>query len=198
MSFSLALFATAALHAPWWGKIIALLLTAASLGAWGLTTTAVSSTGSSIAVLAFIAGLVVWYLVRIRRRFAWWEFPVSLVLVSGPVLLGLYSMRAGRASGFEFAPQALLQTVDTLAYLVLPAAISAGVAVAEIAVRAATVTINLLDPAGEPAGACGTRCCRTWSWRRWSSSGLPSVAGSSHTWIRSGTAGWHSGRPSSR
>jgi hypothetical protein len=71
---------------------------------------------------------------------------VSLVLVSGPVVLGLQSMRAGRASGFEFAPQALLQTVGTLAYLALPAAISAGVAVAEIAVRAATVTINLLDP----------------------------------------------------
>jgi hypothetical protein len=147
VSFSLALVATAALHAPWWGKIIALLLLAASLGAWGLTTTAGSSIATSLAVFAFIAGLLVWYLVRIRRRFSWWEFPISLVLVSGPVLPGLWNMRAGRASGFEFAPQALLQGVGTLSYLVLPAAISAGVAVAEITVRAATVTINLLDPA---------------------------------------------------
>jgi hypothetical protein len=147
VSFSLALVATATLHAPWWGKIIALLLMAASLGAWGLTTSATSSGATTVAVVAFIAGLVVWYLVRIRRRFAWWEFPVSLVLVGGPVALGLQSMRAGRASGFEFAPQALLEAVGTLAYLVLPAAISAGVAVAEIAVRGATVTINLLDPA---------------------------------------------------
>jgi hypothetical protein len=148
VSFGLALFATSALHAPWWGKIIALLVTAASLGAWGLTTSAGST--STLTVLAFIAGLVVWYLVRIRRPFVWWEFPVSLVLVGGPVVLGLLNMRAARASGFEFAPQMLLQTVDTLSYLVLPAAISAGVAVAEIAVRGATVSVNLLDPARGP------------------------------------------------
>jgi hypothetical protein len=147
VTFALALFATAFLHAPWWCKIIALLLTAAELGVWGLTNSAGSSIPSTLGVFAFIAGLVVWYIVRVRRRFAWWEFPVSLVLVSGPVALGLWKMRASRASGFEFAPQTLLQSVETLSYLVLPAAISAGVSVAEIAVRGATVTINVLDPA---------------------------------------------------
>jgi hypothetical protein len=135
---ALALFQTAALHLPAWLKIIALITSLLMMGSWGLR---YSGGGSGLVetVLTGVAmlGLIVLVILRWRRRFTWWEFPVVWLLLASCVVLGVIALnRSAGPLGYDFVPAYLRSTVVTLIPLALPAAVAAGLSVAEITVSA--------------------------------------------------------------
>jgi len=143
---AVALFQTAALHAVWWLRWVAGLVSLTLIAAWGLRFTSASAAGvpsgllENLLTALLLATLVTFVIVRGLSTFAWWEFPVVLVLLAAPVFLGLErNARASRPLGFDLAPELLLGTLTALGPIALPAAVAAGLAVAEIAVTA-TVT----------------------------------------------------------
>ncbi|HEV2927639.1 MAG TPA: hypothetical protein VGW74_03025 [Propionibacteriaceae bacterium] len=137
LSFGTALFLTAALHGPWWVKILGLLIVLMITGTWSLRSTALTG-GSSWLVGAAVTmvGLVILVILRWRRHFAWWELAVSWALVGAAMAVGVGEAREAKRFGFEVTAQLLQQTASLLGYLALPAAIVAGAAVAEVTVRA--------------------------------------------------------------
>ena len=137
LSFGAASFLTAALHGPWWVKILGLLVVLMISGTWSLRSTQLTG-GSAWLIVAAVTmvGLVVFVILRWRRRFAWWEFAVSWALVGSAMVVGVGEAREAKRFGFEVVPQLLQQTAALLGYLALPAAIVAGAAVAEVTVRA--------------------------------------------------------------
>ena len=150
LSFGAASLMTAALHGPWWLKILGLVFGLMISGSWTLRSAGLSGglvwplTGA-LMMLALIAVLVV----RWRRSFAWWELAVFWGLVGGAMAVGVGAAREAKRFGFEISSQLLQQTAATLGFLALPAAIVAGAAVAEVTVRAtvaATRTANRLAP----------------------------------------------------
>jgi hypothetical protein len=150
LSFGAASLVTAALHGPWWLKLVGLVFGLMIGGSWTLRSAALSGglvwplTGA-----AFLVALLVLVLVRWRRTFAWWEFAVVWALIGGAMAVGTGGAREARRFGFELVVQLLQQTAALLGFLALPAAIVAGAAVAEITVRAtvaATRTATRLAP----------------------------------------------------
>ena len=137
LSFGAASFLTAALHGPWWLKILGLLVVLMISGTWSLRSAELSGgSGWLVGGAAIMVGLVVFVILRWRRRFAWWEFVVVWALVGGAMVVGVGGAREAKRFGFELVPQLLQQTASLLGYLALPAAIVAGAAVAEMTVRA--------------------------------------------------------------
>ncbi|HEY5822604.1 MAG TPA: hypothetical protein VIT20_11550 [Propionibacteriaceae bacterium] len=137
LGFGVALFLSAVLHAPWWGRLIGLVLTLMLMGAWSLRGPGL--TGSWVwPVLggASMVALLVFVIVRWRRSFVWWEFVVVWGLVGAATVVGVYAQQTSRTFGYDFTPLLLQQTAAILGTLALPAATLAGAAVAEIAVRA--------------------------------------------------------------
>jgi hypothetical protein len=136
LAFCLALFVTAAVHGPWWMKALGLTALVMLLGVWSAATT--TTRGLTVAVVAgaaTIAVVAVLTVVRRRRGLGWWEFPVVLGLIGSVLALCLVDYaESERLTGFRLAPVFLDQTMNLLAFLVLPAAFAAGAAVAEIAV----------------------------------------------------------------
>ncbi len=138
---ALSVFSLAALHGPWWLKVLGFVVGAGLLAVWAVS--GGTGTGRLAPIVPPIVGglliviLLVFWIVRGRRSFAWWEFPVLLgVFGTGiAVTLGTLSLNA-RNLGFEITPLLLEQTASLLAFLVLPAALVAGAAVAEITVAA--------------------------------------------------------------
>lgn len=139
--FALALFESAALRGPWWLKTLGALVTILVMGLWGLRGSVLG--GISLApfgVGLLILGVLVLVVVRARRPYAWWEFPVLFAAIGGSAALGLGVLRDGAISlGFDFSPALLQLTMTLLAYLVLPAGLAAGAAVAQITVSATLV-----------------------------------------------------------
>jgi hypothetical protein len=137
LSFGAASLLTAALHGPWWLKILGLLVVLMIAGTWTLRSTGLAG-GSAWLVGAAVAmvGLVVFMIVRWRRQFAWWEFAVSWTLIGAAMAIGVGEAREAKRFGFESTAQLLQQTASQLGYLALPAAIVAAAAVAEVTVRA--------------------------------------------------------------
>ena len=138
MLVALALFQTAALHLPGWLKIIALLSSLVMMASWGLR---YSETGGGLVETALTAvamlALVVLVVVRWRREFAWWEFPLVWVLLAGTVVVGIVALdRSAGPLGYDFMPAYLRSTVVSLIPVALPAAVAAGLSVAEITVSA--------------------------------------------------------------
>lgn len=139
LSFGLALFATAALKSPWWLKIVGLLVTLLAMGSWSLRRPQLSGSVVWPVVSGLLMlGLVAFTVRRARRPFAWWELAVHWGLVGGAMVLGIQQSRYSQLFGSDLKPVLLQQTASTLGYLVLPAALVAGAAVAEVTVRAAT------------------------------------------------------------
>ena len=137
LSFGTASFLTAALHGPGWLKILGLLVVLMIAGSWSLRSSdLIGGTGWLLAAAVIIVGLVVFVILRWRRRFAWWEFAVSWALVGAAMAVGVGEARESKRFGFEPTAQLLQQTAALLGYLALPAAIVAGAAVAEVTVRA--------------------------------------------------------------
>jgi hypothetical protein len=150
LSFGAASLMTAALHGPWWLKVLGLIFGLMVSGSWTLRSADLSGglvwplTGAGI-----MLALVVLVVVRWRRSFAWWEFPAFWALVGGAMAVGVGGAREAKRFGFEIGAQLLQQTAATLGFLALPAATVAGAAVAEVTVRAtvaATRSANRLAP----------------------------------------------------
>jgi hypothetical protein len=137
LSFGAASLMTAALHGPWWLKVLGLVVVLMITGTWSLRSPGLA--GGPVWPMAgavLMTVLVVVVIVRWRRRFAWWEFAVLWALIGGAMAVGIGGAREARRFGFELPAQLLQQTASTLGFLALPAAVVAGAAVAEITVRA--------------------------------------------------------------
>lgn len=135
---SLAMFQTAALHAVWWLRLLATLTSVLVMATWGFRyNRQLGGLLEAVLTGAFVVGLIVLVSRRARRTFAWWEFPVVLAILASPVALGLELLgRTSRPLGFDFAPVYLQAMVTTLGPIALPAAVVAGLSVAEITVSA--------------------------------------------------------------
>ncbi len=137
LSFGAAALMTAALHGPWWLKVLGLLFGLMIAGIWSLRSSELSGGPVwLIAAVVIMLALLVFVLLRWRRRFAWAEFAVLWSLVGAVMAVGIGSAREARRFGFQVPVQLLQQTTAMLGFLALPAAMVAGASVAEIAVRA--------------------------------------------------------------
>ena len=137
LSFGVACFAVAALHGPWWLKLLGLLLALSLMGAWSIRAPALAGgwTWPLVGLVSVLAGLVL-AIVRWRAPFRWPELAVGWFLVALAMLSGVFEGRYGRTFGNDLVPLSLQQTAALLGFLALPAATVAGAAVAEITVRA--------------------------------------------------------------
>ncbi|GAB2574910.1 hypothetical protein GCM10009593_11440 [Microlunatus antarcticus] len=135
-SFGLSLLLTAGLRAPWWLRLLALLVVLAALAAWSLRTPGTSgSLWLPLLVLLLLAGLVVLVLVRSRRPFAWWELGAVWALCAACLVIGIVQNRYSIAFGSDQVPLFLQYLALVLGYLVLPTAMVAGAAAAEVCLR---------------------------------------------------------------
>ena len=145
---SLALMQTAALHTRRRTSIVLTLMTSLILlfigsldlgvdGEGGVSLTL----GKIVSVVAVVA-LVVLGVVRRRSVFAWWEFPLVSAVVGLSMVVSLGRSAAESAPfGLDFGPTSASLVVSTLGQLAVPAALAAGVAVAEFAVVASTSAV---------------------------------------------------------
>lgn len=137
LSFGAASLMTAALHGPWWLKILGLIVALMITGTWSLRSPELAGGPVwTVAGAVLMTTLVVVVIARWRRRFAWWEFAVLWGLIGGAMAVGVGGAREARRFGFELPALLLQQTASMLGFLALPAAVVAGAAVAEITVRA--------------------------------------------------------------
>lgn len=135
-SFGLSLLLTAGLRAPWWLRLLALLVVLAALSAWSLRTPGTSgSAWWPLVVLLLLVGLVVLVVVRSRRPFAWWELGAVWAISAACLVVGLVENRYSIDFGADQVPLLLQYLAATLGYLVLPTAMVAGAAVAEVCLR---------------------------------------------------------------
>ena len=149
---SVALMQTAAIHTR--GRTTVALTTMASLallfigsldfgvdGSGGFALTA----GKLISALA-VMSIIVLVVARRRARFAWWEFPLVLGIMGLASVVALARSAAESAPfGIDFAPTAASLVMTSIGLLAVPAALAAGVAVAEFAVTAATSAVAALE-----------------------------------------------------
>ncbi len=145
---SLALLQTAVMHTRLRTTVVVTTLSSLALlfigsldfgvdGEGGLALTA-GKLVSLVAVLLIIALISM----RRRRRFAWWEFPLVLGLMGITVVVALGRSAAASAPfGIDFAPTGASLVLSSIGLLAVPAALAAGVAVAEFAVTAATSAV---------------------------------------------------------
>lgn len=105
-----------------------------------------SVTAGKIASVVAVVVLVLLIAVRRRARFTWWEFPLVLSVVGGVAVIALGGSAAASAPfGLDFAPTAASLVMTSIGLLAVPAALAAGVAVAEFAVNAATSAVAALE-----------------------------------------------------
>ena len=97
---------------------------------------------SVVAVLALI-GLTI---ARRRRRFAWWEFALVLSVsgISSVVALGRTAAQSA-PFGIDFGPSTASLVMSSIGLLAVPAALAAGIAVAEFAISASTSAISAVQ-----------------------------------------------------
>jgi len=137
LSFGTASLMTAALHGPGWLRVIGLLFGLAIAGIWSLRSAGLSGGPVwLVAAVVIMVALVVFAILRWRRRFAWWEFGTVWALVGAAMVVGIGSAREAQRFGFQVTVQLLQQTAALLGFLALPAAMVAGASVADITVRA--------------------------------------------------------------
>jgi hypothetical protein len=137
LSFGVACCMSAALHGPWWLKILGLLFALMVIGTWSLRRGSLAGwAGWPWIAGALMTGVIILVIIRWRRRFAWWEFAAFWALIGLGMTVGIVETRYAKAFGTDFNPLNLQQTASFLGYLVLPAAALAGASVAEITVRA--------------------------------------------------------------
>lgn len=148
---ALALMQTAALHVH---RVVAIVLTTMTVlsvlfigaidlgpdGAGGVTVTAGKLTSVVVA-----GGLVALTVLRRRARFAWWEFPLVLALLglSAAVAVGASSMQSA-VFGIDVGPTALSIVMSSIGQLAVPAAIAAGLVVAQVALTASRAVVGVV------------------------------------------------------
>jgi hypothetical protein len=137
LSFGVAALLAAALHGPWWLKLLGLLFTLMVMGTWSLRSPSLAGwAGWPILAASLMLAIVVFVIVRWRRSFAWWEFAAMWALIGLTMIIGLAETREAKVFGADFNPLNLQRTASFLGYLALPAATLAGASVAEVTVRA--------------------------------------------------------------
>ena len=145
--FALTLFQTSALHASIWLRVVGLIICVVVMATWCIRFTSLSGgLVETVLGIILIIGLIVFTLVRGPRPFAWWEVPVVLFLIGGAVVLGVELLnRTARPLGYDFVSSHLTSTMTTLAPAALPAAVAAGLSVAEITVSGTLWATRLTD-----------------------------------------------------
>ncbi len=137
LSFGVACCMSAALHGPWWLKLLGLLFALMVIGTWSLRRGSLAGwAGWPWIAGALMTCVIILVIIRWRRQFAWWEFAAFWALIGLGMTVGVAETRYAKAFGTDFNPLNLQQTAAFLGYLVLPAAALAGASVAEITVRA--------------------------------------------------------------
>lgn len=135
-SFGLSLLLVAGLRSPWWLRLLALLVVLAALAGWALRTPGTAgSVVWPLLVLALLAGLVVLVVLRARRPFSWWELGVAWALVGTGLVVGLVENRYSVGLGADQVPITLQYLAQSLGFVVIPTAMLAGAAAAEVCVR---------------------------------------------------------------
>lgn len=137
IAVSVSLGQAGALHASRWARWVVTLFTVLVLLLTSVTDLAELPIARIVAVLAGI-GIIVLVAIRGRRSFAWWEFVVIAGLVFGSIAVSIAVVAAAsRPFGYDFVPITIGLVLLTLGNLAIPAAISAGAAVTELAVSSA-------------------------------------------------------------
>ncbi|GGL66174.1 hypothetical protein GCM10011575_25840 [Microlunatus endophyticus] len=142
-----ALVQSAGLHGPWWLRLLSLAVTEIVIGIWGLHVTGFGPARLLfVPVVLIMIGMLVLVIIRAGRSYAWWEFPLVLVLVGAAIISGVLQDSFGVAPlGFDLARTSLLETLSLLGVLAVPALFAAGTAVAELTVRASVSAGKLLQ-----------------------------------------------------
>jgi hypothetical protein len=142
---AMALLQTAALHVSrWLATAVTTLTVLVMLFAGAIDDESLLSPGR-VTTIVMGLGLVLFTVLRRRRRFAWWEFAVIL-----PAIGVAFAVATGRATaqsapnGLDFGPIVLSLTMSTLGQLAVPAAIAAGAAVAELSASTALWVVGIV------------------------------------------------------
>jgi hypothetical protein len=115
-----------------------------------LLTTAVTAGLTGAVTWIIVLALIVFAVVRARRRYAWFEFPVVLILVSAAVYVPLAFTPFG--VGADLRPLMLMLMLGSIVGVAAPALAMAGYAPAEIAVTLGEWLVNRirLETTGRP------------------------------------------------
>lgn len=168
---SAALLQTAALHFRWAAAAPVTVLTALLLLYLGGLDGGAAldpnpATPGKLVAIAAVVALGVLLAVRRRRSFSWAEFAIVLVLVGTTAVVAL--ARAAAESipfGLDFGPPTANILMGALGTLAAPAALAAGVAVAEFAIAAAFAIITTIR--ARSAGAAVIALTRPRALLRW-------------------------------
>ncbi|UTT61993.1 hypothetical protein [Microcella humidisoli] len=145
---SLALMQTAALHTRRRTTVVLTIMTSLvllfigslDLGADGAG--GVSITPGKIVSMLAVVGIILLVVLRRRSVFAWWEFPLVLAITGLSTVVSLGRSAAQAAPfGLDFGPTTASLVMSSLGQLAVPAALAAGVAVAEFAIGASTTAV---------------------------------------------------------
>lgn len=137
---SVALFVAGSFHTPNWFRIPSLAVAVIVLAFVGSAGDA--SGGHSGLVIGLLGGTVVVAvaLARHGRVMAWWEFPVALAVVVGVFAVAyLQQANAAQVFGIDAAPSLTGLVLQVVRLVAVPAAVVAGLAVAQVALSGMTM-----------------------------------------------------------
>lgn len=143
--FSISLLQSAALHiSAWLAWVVTALSVVILLFVGSFDSSTLFSPARLVSIIASVA-LIAFVWVRLRSRFKWWEFVVVLALITTVFSVGVWRAAVVAApSGVDFAPGMLSLIMFEIGQLAIPAAIAAGLAVAEISASTAIWTVGLI------------------------------------------------------
>lgn len=136
---ALALLVTAALHLPWWVKLAALMVTVNTALPFALPAVA-----NPIRLVPVVVGIVVLAGLLIGRswaRYAWWEFVVVTLVLTGTLFLPWVGPVQG-AVDFDWRTSTLEGSLAMVMTAATPALFVAGAALAQIAVTASFAGVS--------------------------------------------------------
>lgn len=136
---SFALVMTAALHVTWWLRILLLILGGSTIFLVDAPAL-VGPTGIGLVAGCYLA-LLVFTLARARRKHAWWELPVVLILVTAAILVPLNFLPTTSA-GTDWRAFIAATVADNMQLLILPMIAVAGFAPAQIVITGADAIAN--------------------------------------------------------
>ncbi len=146
---ALALLQTAALHTPWWGRVLGLATSTIYLCAVGLGSGAEAGVLADLMIIAVtLALLAAMSVLRAGRAFSWWEFVVVLLVLTAATVLSTVDVVAlGLASG----PGGYLDFTETLlinvGLLAAPIVLAAGYALAQFGYTAVVWSVDAVRAA---------------------------------------------------